>query len=181
MPVINGDGKRTLEELILADDRAVCMADLYVRQNSAHAKRVLDHGEHIQLVELGTHCRGAIFQNGSYAMTPALANAIENIARVFEAFYFGRFDFRAPSVEDLTAGRNLRVLELNGVTSEAANIYDPKTSLSEAYTVLFRQWRIAFEIGKRNRARGAQTTSLCRLLRAVWKYRPVAVGRQNSG
>lgn len=170
MPIITGDGKRTLEELILTDDRAVCMADMYVRQNSAHAQRVLDHGERVQLVELGTHCRGAVFLDGSYAITPALEDAIENIARTFHGFYFGRFDIRVPSVEDLRAGCNLKVLELNGVTSEATNIYDPQNSLFDAYRVLFRQWRIAFEIGERNRARGAQTTSLWRLLRAVLKY-----------
>jgi hypothetical protein len=174
MPIITGDGKRTLEELILTDDRAVCMADLYVRQNSAHAKRVLGRGERVQLVELGTHCRGAIFLDGSYAVTPALENAIENIARTFHGFYFGRFDIRVPSIEDFKAGRNLKVLELNGVTSEATNIYDPQNSLFDAYRILFRQWRIAFEIGERNCAGGAQTTSLGRLLRAVLKYKQVS-------
>ena len=171
MPVVTGDGKRTLEELILADDRAMCMADEYLRQNCARAQMVLDNGERVQLVELGTHCRGAVFLDGSYAITPALENAIEKIARTFQGFYFGRFDIRVPSVEDLKAGRNLKVLELNGVTSEATNIYDPKNRLRDAYKVLFRQWRIAFEIGERNRARGAQTTSLCRLLGAVLEYR----------
>ena len=171
MPVVTGDGERTLEELILADDRAACMADLYLRQNSARTKTVLDNGERIQLVELGTHCRGAVFLDWSCAITPALENAIENIARTFQGFYFGRFDIRVPSIEDFKAGCNLKVLELNGVTSEATNIYDPKNSLLDAYRVLFRQWRIAFEIGERNRARGAQITSLRQLLRAVLKYR----------
>ena len=174
MPVVTGDGKRTLEDLMLADDRAMCMAELYIWQNSAHAKRVLDHGERVQLVELGTHCRGAVFFDGSYAITPALESAIENIARTFQGFYFGRFDIRVPSVEDLKAGCNLKVLELNGVTSEATNIYDPQNTLLDAYRVLFRQWRIAFEIGERNRVRGAQTTSLGRLVGAVLNYRQVS-------
>src|SRR5947209_14944739 len=33
MPVLLGDGTRTLEELILADDRAACMSDFYLRKN----------------------------------------------------------------------------------------------------------------------------------------------------
>lgn len=174
MPLVVGDGTKTLEELILADDRAVCMAESYCRQNSTKAQAVLNQGERVQLVELGTHCRGGIFLDGNYAITPALENTIDEIARIFDGFYFGRFDIRVPSVEDLKAGRNIKVIELNGVTSEATNIYDPKTSLFEAYKVLFRQWRIAFEIGERNHARGAQTTSLCRLLRAVLRYRQVS-------
>jgi len=174
MPQVVGDGTNTLEELILADDRAVCMAESYLRQNSTKAQSVLRDGERVQLVELGTHCRGAIFLDGRYAITPALKKTMNQIARTFDGFYFGRFDIRVPSVEDLKAGRNLKVLELNGVTSEATNIYDPRYTLFDAYKVLFRQWRIAFEIGRRNRARGAQTTSLCRLLRAVLRYRQVS-------
>ena len=40
MPVLLGDGKRTLEELILADDRAVCMSDFYLRKNSERTQEV---------------------------------------------------------------------------------------------------------------------------------------------
>src|SRR6202000_2621432 len=45
MPVLVGDGKRTLEELILADDRAVCMADFYLHKNSERIQEVPGMGE----------------------------------------------------------------------------------------------------------------------------------------
>jgi len=77
MPVVVGDGCRTLEELILADDRAVCMADFYLRKNSQRAQDVPSAGDSVTLVEIGTHCRGAIFLDGSYAITPALREAIQ--------------------------------------------------------------------------------------------------------
>jgi hypothetical protein len=180
MPQVTGDGVKTLEELILADDRAVCMANFYCRQNAANAQRVLSEGERVQLVELGTHCRGAIFLDGSYAMTPALENTIHEIARTFDGFCFGRFDIRVPSVEDLKAGRNVKVIELNGVTSEATNIYDPKTTLFEAYKVLFRQWRIAFDIGERNSRRGVRPSSMGQLLRALREFRRLAAHRSGD-
>jgi hypothetical protein len=181
MPTVVGDGARTLEELILADDRAVCLADLCCKQNPAQLKTVLAAGERVQLVELGTHCRGAIFLDGSYALTPALETVIDGIARTFDGFYFGRFDIRVPSLEDLKAGRNLRILELNGVTSEATNIYDPQNSLLHAYKALFRQWRIAFQIGQCNRNRGAQTTSLPKLYREALKYKRSSKGHLGNG
>ncbi len=171
MPVLVGDGKRTLEELILADDRAVCMSNFYLHKNVERAGQVPEMGENVQLVELGTHCRGAIFQDGSYAITPALEEVIDHIARTFEGFYFGRFDVRVPSVEDLMEGRNLKVIELNGVTSEATHIYDSKIGIWQAYRVLFSQWRLAFEIGAQNRARGASPTSPLELLRLLREYR----------
>src|SRR5262249_25682046 len=148
MPLVIGDGQRTLEELILADERAVCMADLYMRANSTRISDVIPRGEIVQLVELGSHCRGAIFLDGSAVITPALDETVDQVARSFDGFFFGRFDIRVPSREDLMAGRNLKVIELNGVTSEATHIYDPGVSLFDAYRTLFQQWRIAFEIGQ---------------------------------
>ena len=170
MPVLIGDGKCTLEELILADDRAVCMSDFYLRKNSDRTHEVPAAGESVQLVEIGTHCRGAIFLDGGETITPALEEVIDQIARTFDGFFFGRFDIRVPSRQDLMAGRNLKIIELNGVTSEATHIYDPKLSLLEAYRVLFRQWRIAFEIGDLNRARGIRPSSVGELLVAAHQY-----------
>ena len=176
MPVLVGDGRRTLEELVLADDRAICMAEFYLRKNSERTKHVPAAGESVQLVEIGTHCRGAIFLDGGDTITPALEETIDRIARCFDGFFFGRFDIRVPSRQDLMTGRNMKIIELNGVTSEATHIYDPRLSLFEAYRVLFRQWRIAFEIGDLNRAQGIRPTALRELLRALREYRRLAEG-----
>ena len=102
--------------------------------------------------------------------TPALESAIDRISTAYDGFYFGRYDLKAPSVEDFFAGENLRVLELNGVTSEATHVYDPALSVLEAYRVLFRQWRLAFEIGAENRRRGATVSSLRSLARLVRQH-----------
>jgi hypothetical protein len=174
MPVLLGDGKRTLEELILADDRAVCMSDFYLRRNSERTHEVPAAGQSVQLVEIGTHCRGAIFLDGGETITPDLEEVIDRIAKTFDGFFFGRFDIRVPSRQDFMAGRNMKIVELNGVTSEATHIYDPKLSLFGAYRVLFEQWRIAFEIGDRNRAQGVNPTSVGDLLDAIRAYRRLA-------
>jgi len=174
MPVLLGDGKRTLEELILADDRAVCMSDFYLRKNLDRSQQVPAPGERVQLVEIGTHCRGAIFLDGVDTITPALEEVIDKIAQTFDGFFFGRFDIRVPSRQDFMAGRNMKIVELNGVTSEATHIYDPKLSLFDAYRVLFEQWRIAFEIGDLNRTRGIRRASVADLFNATREYRRVA-------
>jgi hypothetical protein len=174
MPLLVGDGKSTLEELILADERAVCMSDFYLQKNSERIQEVPAMGERVQLVEIGTHCRGAIFLDGGDTITPELEAVIDQIAKSFQGFFFGRFDIRVPSRPDFMAGRNIKIVELNGVTSEATHIYDPKMSLVDAYRVLFQQWRIAFEIGNLNRQRSFPVTSARELLRAVREYRRLA-------
>ena len=174
MPLLLGDGQHTLEELILADDRAVCMSDFYLRKNSERIQEIPAMGERVQLVEIGTHCRGAIFLDGSDTITPELEEVIDQIARSFDGFYLGRFDIRVPSRQDFMAGRNIKIVELNGVTSEATHIYDPNKSLIDAYRVLFEQWRIAFEIGHLNHDRGFPVTPVRELLHAVREYRRLA-------
>ncbi|MBS1795796.1 MAG: VTT domain-containing protein [Acidobacteria bacterium] len=163
-PTVAGDGRRTLEELILADPRAVCLAAKYLERSADRLETVPGAGEIVPIVDIGTHSRGAIFRDGGWMKTPALEETIDRICRGFEGFYFGRFDIRAGSFEEFAAGENFRIVELNGVTSESTNIYDPRYSLFAAYRILFSQWRIAFEIGAANRRRGVRPASLAELI-----------------
>lgn len=170
-PVVRGDGERDLETLILADARAVAMAKFYLKVNAPRLHDVPRPGEGVQLVEIGNHCRGTIFLDGTPLVTPELEAAIERISRCFEGFYFGRYDIRAPSEDDLRAGRKLKVIELNGATSEATHIYDPRYSVFDGWRILRAQWRILFDIAAANRARGAPVTSISELLNALGAYR----------
>lgn len=153
-PFVIGDGERTLEELILADERAICLAKFYLNKQSERIFEVLKNEGNLQLVELGSHCRGAIFLDGIRYKTEALENTIDAVSKGYDGFYFGRFDIRATDVEAFVRGEDFKIIELNGVTSEATHIYDPKNSLFDAYRVLFEQWRIAFTIGAQNKSRG---------------------------
>src|SRR5437667_10188293 len=103
MPVLAGDGQHTLEELILADDRAVCMSDFYLRKNLNRSQQVPAAGERVQLVEIGTHCREEIFLDGGDTITRALEEVIDRIASSFEGFFFGRFDILDTSRQDFIA------------------------------------------------------------------------------
>ena len=149
-PEVVGDGVSTLEELILDDPRAVCMAQKYFEHHSDRLNSRPAKGKIVRLIDIGTHSRGAIFLDGAWLRTPELEAKIDEICRGIAGFDFGRFDIRADSFEDLKIGRKFKIIELNGVTSESTNIYDPKFSLIDAYRILFKQWKLAFEIGAAN-------------------------------
>ena len=175
MPVVAGDGRRTLEELILDDRRARAMAELYFESQAARLNEVIPAGERVQLVELGTHALGAYFHDGAAEITPELTESIDRVSRTFDGFFFGRYDVRTASAQDFRRG-SFRVIELNGVTSEATSIYDPAHSVFDAYRTLFAQWRLAFEIGAENRERGGAPASLLDLGRSIVRYRHTAGG-----
>ena len=180
-PTIMGDGESTLEQLILNDSRAVCMAKFLLDKHASHLWEKPVAGEVVKLVELGTHCRGAVFLDGGWVKTGELEATIDRICQHFEGFYFGRFDIRTPSIEDFRQGKNFKVIELNGVTSEATNIYDPKNSIFAAYKTLFEQWRIAFEIGAQNCERGFKPTQLRKLLKWMIAYREQSQAHDRFG
>ncbi|MDY7095320.1 MAG: alpha/beta fold hydrolase [Acidobacteriota bacterium] len=167
LPAVTGDGRRTLENLILDDDRLVPMARHYFKAQRADLDEVLEAGEERRLVDLGTHCRGALFFDAGDLASEELLEVLDRACRHYQGFYFGRFDLRVPTREHLRRGEGIRVLELNGVTSEATHIYDPAGRLTDAYRTLFEQWCLAFEIGRRNVERGHRATGVVQLLRSL--------------
>lgn len=164
-PAVRGDGEHTLAELIAGDARARLIAPLLWQRFAPRLHEIPPRDVTVPLVEIGAHCRGALFLDASTLATPALSAVI---ARVFDAipgFHFGRLDLRCPSAAALSAGRELRIIEVNGVTAEAAHIYHPGTPLHSGYASMFRQWRLAFAIGAEQAAQGAPVTGPLTLLR----------------
>lgn len=159
MTEVMGDGKKTLEELILDDDRSYLSQRYFRRTYQDQLGHIPAAGERVVLAKVGSHCRGALFLNGEHLITPALEAEIDRIARTFEGFYFGRFDLRCPDDEALKRGEGIQLIELNGVTSEATHIYHPHTPLIEAYRTLISQWRQAYDIGIANAAAGARVST----------------------
>ncbi len=167
---LTGDGIRRLEQLILDDPRAVCMAKAYMANLADRLFEIPAEGERIRLVEIGTHSRGALFLDANHLLTPTLEEVIDRIAHTFEGFHFGRFDLRAVSEEALCEGRDFKILELNGLTGEATHFYDPKHSAGYAWKVLMTQWKDAFAIADANIARGARPATHREILREAIRF-----------
>jgi len=143
-----GDGVHSLADLILLDPRAVCQAGVHFRQLRERLREIPSEGEGIQLTEIGNHARGTLFQDGTRLITPALEKRIDEISQSLPGFYFGRYDLIAPDVASFQRGEKLKVIELNGVSSEATSMYDPTHGYRRMVQTLLTQWRIASEIGR---------------------------------
>jgi membrane protein DedA with SNARE-associated domain len=167
-PTITGDGRHTIEELVWRDDRGRFMAEKYLRRLEERRGKKLPAGEIVKLVEAGNHAQGCIFRDGSHLHSEELEQRIDEISRRLDGFFIGRYDIRYSSREDLRAGRNFQIIELNGAASEATSIYDARNSLLAAYRTLFRQWGLVFAIGAANRAQGWPPLNLAALWRG-WR------------
>ena len=169
-PEVTGDGLSTVEELIFRHPRLRMQIAVFTRRHAARLSSTPAAGEQVSLAVAGNHCQGTMFLDGASLNTPELERTVDAIAKHYDGFYFGRFDVRHTSDAELRAGRGFRILELNGVTSESTNIYDPARSLPAAYRTLCRQWTLAFRIGAANRAAGHRTSSIPALIRAAYDH-----------
>jgi hypothetical protein len=162
-PLIVGDGRSTIERLIWQHPRYRMQASTFLRRHSGVLRTVLPRGERFQLAIAGNHAQGTMFLDGRRLLTPDLQRRIDDIARRIPGFFVGRFDIKYRDEAAFMSGCDLSIVELNGATAESTNIYDPKTSLIDAYRQLFRQWSIVFAIGAANRAAGVPISSWGRL------------------
>ena len=167
-PTVVGDGRSTLRDLILADPRLGRMSRLFFPRLAARLGEVPDSGQPVRLTFVGNHCKGSTFRDGREHATAELNDRIEAIARSIPDFHFGRFDLRYRSLAELRRGTGFRIIEVNGVGSEATHIWDPRTTLAHAYATQFAHYRAAFAIGRRNRQAGHRSTGLRGLAR-LWR------------
>ncbi len=164
-PVVVGDGVRTLHELIMQDARAKLISAMLFKRWADELLTVPEQGTTVQLVEIGAHSRGSVFLDGNQHSTPQLLRTITRLLGAVPGYSFGRIDLRAPSVNHFRQGQGLQVMELNGVSAESAHIYHPDTPLVVGYRAMFKQWSLAFAIGRENMVNGVPTTSPFVLLR----------------
>lgn len=162
-----GDGKKSLQQLILEKDRAKLQWKTLREVYRDRLNEVIRQGEKMELVSVGNHCLGTTFLNNNYLISEKLSDSFDRISRQVEGFYFGRYDLRTASVEDLENGK-VRIMELNGCGAEPAHIYEPGFSLAEAIGVLLRHWRDIYLISTGNHRRGVAYISY-REARAIFK------------
>jgi len=147
---VTGDGKSTLDELINSNIRAAGRLDYLRKKFQTELERVLPKGKTMHLEPIGNHNRGTKFLNANHLINPQLTAVFDRLAKSIPDYYYGRFDLKVPSLDALYAGKNIKIMELNGVNSEPAHIYDPNMHIWQAYKSVFRHAKIIRQIAVYN-------------------------------
>ncbi|WP_413669771.1 NRDE family protein [Mucilaginibacter sp. Mucisp86] len=148
---LTGDGKHTMMELIVKEPRYLLQLPVLINTYGDKLKHVLPAGESKILVPYGNHSRGAKFIDFSHLITDELTEAIDNMCREIPGFYFGRLDVMYNTWDELSSGKNLSIIELNGAGSEPTHIYDPKHSIFFAWGEIIRHWKILYQVSILNK------------------------------
>ena len=151
---VKGDGKSTVKELLNQNPRAIIQIPVLNDVLGDKLNTVVKKGEKRELVSIGNHCRGTKFMNGNHIIDRQLMEAFDEVNKTTPGIFFCRYDLKCTSIEDLKNGKNIKIMEINGVGSEPAHIYDPGFKLMDAYKALFHQWKTIYEISRINRKKG---------------------------
>jgi len=155
---VTGDGRTTLQDLILAKDRAKLQWGNLQQTFQDQLHQVVPEAKTIELVSIGNHCLGTKFLNGNHLINEKLCSTFDRISHQVEGFYYGRFDLRCASVEALYEGQ-IKIMELNGCGAEPAHIYQPGYPLRKAIGVMLSHWKSIFIIASENANKGMAFTS----------------------
>ncbi len=163
-----GDGKRTVNELLQNSTRALMTADLESEYLKAVGSHVPNQGEKVLIEPIGNHCRGTKFLSDNHEIDDELNEAINRLSDQIPDFYFGRFDLKCQSYDDLKKLENFKILELNGAGAEPAHIYQPGNPLWKAYRDILWHLSVLSDISAQNRKRGHRYWSFKRGLN-MWR------------
>ena len=150
-----GDGKSNVVQLMQQSTRArFQIKSMRKRLGDMGMNEIIKSGEKRILEPIGNHCRGTKFLDNNFLLNSQLDEVFDKIALTIDGFHYGRFDMKVKSIEDLYRGKNIRIMELNGVSSEPGHIYDPKNTLWSAYRDLAHHWKIIADISIQQQRRG---------------------------
>jgi hypothetical protein len=152
---IIGDGQSTIRSLMSHDYRAKLQIRSQKKDFLAIIPRV---GEYVKIEPIGNHNRGTKFINSNHLISKQLIDTFDQIASNVEGFYYGRFDLKYLNIEDLALGKNIKIVELNGINSEPTHIYDQSRGIISAYKDFFHHQKLLYEIAQENYKRGIPRT-----------------------
>ena len=170
-PRVVGDGRSTLEELILRLPSGLGRYHIFLERFQDKLNEILPEGQTLTLVHVGNHCQGTIFKDDSHLITDAIQDRFEQISQSLPGFYIGRYDVKAWDLEAFRQGKEFRIMELNGAGGEPAHMYDSRYSLWFAYRTLFKQYFDMWSIGMQNHQKGAKIMSIRTFVNAWRNYR----------
>jgi len=156
---VQGDGQSTLAELINLHPIASRWINKSHQGLNDQLGMVLMKGERFCLSHVANLFHGAHFIDLRHLIDDQLTALFDSIS-LQNQFYYGRYDIKCTSVEEMKQGRNFYILEFNGAGSVPNHIYAGKYSLLGAYKEILEHWKWLYNISQYNHEHGHPRWSL---------------------
>jgi len=143
-----GNGIDSVEQIIIKRNFRPDISRMLLKINLERLAWRPNPGQKIQLSFVANHSQGAVFKTFiSEGIMELITGAIAKLADAVGGVYYGRFDFKANSLDNLMSAKDVYLLEFNGAYAEPLEIYDSNCSLFRMYCVLHRRLDLLMSIG----------------------------------
>ncbi|NNE26641.1 MAG: hypothetical protein HKN09_07340 [Saprospiraceae bacterium] len=169
---LKGDGKSTVRRLMELNPRYKLQIERFEDQGNYDVlNRVLALNEEFKVEPIGNHNRGTTFIDGNHLICKEVDALFDKINASMDQVYYGRFDVKYNTWEELKKGVNIRILEMNGVASEPIHIYDASVPLKDKYKSFYRLWHTIFQISRIQKSRGIHPIRSTAAIKAYREYK----------
>lgn len=161
-----GNGRSSLLELIKADQRANQWTIELKQKHAEKLDTIIPKGERFCLSHALNLSRGGRLVNIEHKKDSDLLSVFDKLSHYAEHFYYGRYDIKCASIDDLKRGKNFTILEYNGSGGEPHHVYGNGNSLIRACRILHQHWSILYKISNCNYKKGIPYWDL----REGWRF-----------
>jgi hypothetical protein len=153
---ITGNGHSTLLELIINYPRARYRLDELKSKHKDRLNDIIPPGEIYYLSYALNLSRGGKLVSMAHEKDDRLLKVFDDLSLYTGHFYYGRYDIKCSSIEELKQGRNFYILEYNGCGAEPHHIYGNGHTLLQAYAIVLQHWKVLYTISKHNKQNGVE-------------------------
>ncbi len=151
---VTGDGESTIWDLIVQYPRVQFRLEEMKAKHANRLSDVLGEGERYCLSYALNLSRGGKLVSLAEYKDDQLLQVFDTISHYADGLFFGRYDIRCKSVEDLKAGKNFKILEFNGCGGEPHHVYGDGNTLWKACKILLDHWKVLNTISTHNHEHG---------------------------
>ena len=151
---VKGDGRSTLLELMEGYERARFRLEEMKAKNADNLQKIIPAGEIYFLSYALNLSRGGRLISLEREKDENLLKVFDGLSHYTKHFYYGRYDIKCTSVEDLKQGKNFSILEYNGCGAEPHHAYGNNNTLLQAYGIFLHHWKILYKISNYNHRNG---------------------------
>ena len=155
-----GNGRSTLRELIKQHDGVHVFQEEILTKHATRLNDIIPVNQVYVLSQGLNSNRGGKLVNLEHLKDEQLLKRFDELSLYTRYFYYGRFDIKCASIDDLKKGKNFTILDFNGAGAEPNHIYGNGYSFKEAIRTLVDHCTILFEISKHNRQLGIRRAKL---------------------
>lgn len=158
---VTGDGTSTLQELMKGlESLPSYKPDEWILKHRSRLQQVIAAGEVFKLAWVANLSRGGKMVNIEDEKDEKLLQVFDELSHYSGKLFYGRYDIKCTSVDDLKAGKNFSILEFNGTGAEPHHMYGNNNNLLQAFKIIMYHWRVMFNIARYHHKKGVPNKSL---------------------